>query len=577
MKNVRKFWRLIVVLAFLAGTGPASAQTSEPAATPEKPVNRRAMAYLISAKMKELRQQYAQAAADLEQAVALDSTSATLYRALAENYLRSNNPKAALGAARRAVALNSTSVELHRLLFEALRAVGDDSTGAAELESILKLDPQDMNAYARLSEIYQRTGQRARLLSLLDRLRRVPDLSPNTRLIIVRQYAEIEAFDRAEEECRAILKENANIEQAWHVLTLIQMARKDTSGAAQTCRQAVTHVGFRENGPIQQLLPVLYRSPAFLGPALGETPPDTTFLFTLGRSFLAARLFREATQALDRVVSVPQPSVEQWITDANAHLALGDSQRSVEILQKANGLFPENGDFLYHTGRALIASGKLDEAAAALQKALALAPDNLGYRFGVGLVQQRQKQWTEAIQTFRALSEKAPKETPLYVDALFSLGSSLERAGRFDESVTVFQKLINLVPQHAEALNYLGYMFAEKGMRPRLEEAESLVKRALAIDPDNGAFLDSLGWTYYQLGRYQDSEELLDRAIQAELGRKADGESIAVIYDHIGDNAQKLGNIDKALDAWKKALDAKPGDKKIEGKRNALMKSSQKP
>jgi tetratricopeptide (TPR) repeat protein len=353
------------------------------------------------------------------------------------------------------------------------------------------------------------------------------------------------------------------------------MARKDTAGAAQTCRQAVTRVGFKESGPIQQLLPALYRSQALLEPVLRETPPDTAFLFALGRSFLAARLFREAAQTLDLLTSSVQPSAEQWIVAASAHLAQEDFQRSVEMLRKANGLFPENGDVLYHLGRALIRADKLDEAAAAFQKALALQPDNLGYRFGVGLVQQRQKRWEEAIQTFRALADKAQKETPFYIDALFSLGSSLERAGRFDESVAVFQKLINLAPQHAEALNYLGYMFAEKGIR--LEEAEGLVKRALALDQDNGAFIDSLGWTYYQMGRYKEAGELLDRAIQAELRRKADGESVSVIWDHIGDNAQKLGNLDKALDAWKKALDAKPGDKKIEAKRNALSKSSQKP
>lgn len=572
---MRKLWCLIVLLSFFAGAGSASARSSKPDTTAERPVNREAMGYLISAKVKALQKQYALAAGDLERAVALDSTSATLHRALAENYLRVNNPKAALSAARRAVALDSTSVELHRLVFETLRSAGDDSAAAGELESILTLDPQDMNAYARLSEIYQRTGQRTRLISLLDRLRRVPDLSANTRLIIVRQYAEAEALDKAEAECRTILKEDAGIEQAWHVLALVQMARKDTAGAAQTCRQAVTRVGFKENGPIQQLLPVLYRSDALLEATLKEAPPDTTFLFALGRSFLSARLSREAAQTLDRVVSAPQPSAEQWITDANAHLALGDFQKSVEVLQKANGLFPGNGDVLYHMGRALIGAGKLDEAAAAFQKALALDPGNLGYRFGMGLVQQRQKQWAEAIQTFQALVEKAQKETPLYVDALFSLGSSLERAGRFDEAVTIFQKLINLVPQHAEALNYLGYMFAEKGIR--LDEAERLVTRALELDRDNGAFLDSLGWTYYQLGRYKDAGELLDRAIQTELRRKADGESIYVIYDHIGDNAQKLGDTDKALDAWKKALDAKPGDKKIEAKRNALSKSSQKP
>ena len=574
---MRKLWCLIVVLAFFAGGDLAFARPSRPDTTAERPVNREAMGYLISAKVKELQRQYALAAEDLERAVAFDSTSVTLYRSLAENHLRANHLKAALEAARRAVSLDSTSVELRRLVVETLRRAGDDSAAAVELESILTLDPQDLNVYARLSEIYQRTGQRAKLIAMLDRLRREPDLSVNTRLIVIRQYAEAEAFDRAEEECRAILKEDAGVEQAWHALSVIQMTRKDTVGAAQTCRQAVTRVGFKENGPIQQLLPALYRSSALLEPVLKEAPPDTAFLFALGRSFLSARLFREAAQTLDLLISAVQPSAEQWITAANAHLAQGDFQRPVEMLQKANGLFPENGDVLYHLGRALISAGKLDEAAAAFQKALALHPDNLGYRFGVGLAQQRQKQWTEAIQTFRALVEKAQKETPFYIDALFSLGSSLERAGHFDEAVATFQKLINLAPQHAEALNYLGYMFAEKGIQSRLEEAEGLVKRALALDPDNGAFLDSLGWTYYQMGRYQEAEELLDRAIQAELRRKADGESISVIYDHIGDNAEKLGQNQKALDAWENALKSKPGDRKIEAKRSVLLKSSQKP
>jgi tetratricopeptide (TPR) repeat protein len=570
---VRKLWHLTVVLTFFAGASSAFARPPQPDTTAQKPVSREAMRYLILAKVKELQKKYALAAADLDRAVAFDTTSATLYRALAQNHLRANNPQAALTAARRAMALDSTSVELRRLVFEALRGVGDDSAAAVTLESILLLDPQDMNAYARLSEIYQRTGERDRLIAMLDRLRRVPDLSVNTRLVIVRQYAEADALDRAEEECRAILAEDARTEQAWHALCLIQMARRDTAGAAHTCRKAVAQVGFRENGPLQQLLPALYRSGPLLETALRETPPDTAFLFPLGRSFLAARLFREAAQTLDRAVSAAPPSADQWVDAAYAHLAQGDFQRSVEMLRGANALFPQSGDVLYHLGRALIGAGKLDEAAAAFQKALALKPDNLGYRFGVGLVQQRQKQWVDAIQTFQALMEKAEKETPFYIDVLFGLGCSQERSGRFDEAVATFQKLINLAPQHAEALNYLGYMFAEKGMR--LEEAEGLVKRALALDQDNGAFLDSLGWTCYQLGRHREAEELLDRAIQAELRRKADGESITVIWDHIGDNAQKLGKMEKAQDAWKKALEARPGDKKIEAKLN--LKSSQKP
>jgi tetratricopeptide (TPR) repeat protein len=118
-------------------------------------------------------------------------------------------------------------------------------------------------------------------------------------------------------------------------------------------------------------------------------------------------------------------------------------------------------------------------------------------------------------------------------------------------------------------------MFAEKGVR--LEEAEGLIKRALEIDGDNGAFLDSLGWTFHQLGRHQEAEELLDRAVRAEIARKADGEGLAVIWDHIGDNARALGKTRKALEAWGHALRATPGDRKIEAKLQAMEKAPRKP
>ncbi len=568
---------LLLTCAASAAARTAKPEAAKPDSVPEKPLNREVVERLINAKIREMQGKNDLAAMELQRAVALDSTSATLYRELAQNLLHANNLKDALTAARRAVALDPADTDLRWLVIRTLQGVGDDSATAVELEALRTLAPQDLQVYEQLSNLYRRTGQRTRLIALLDQLRRVPDLSTNARLAIVRQYYEAAALEKAEEGCREILKDDPGVGQAWHALGLILMARRDTAAAAAACRQAVAHVDIREHEPIRQMLVTLYRSGVFLDPILNEAPPDTTFLFALGRTFLASRdtsLYRKAVQVLDRAASGVQPSAEQWIDVANAHRINGDFQQAVDLLQKAASLFPRNGDLHYTMGYALIGAGKLEEAAAAFQKALAINADNPLYRYGMGLVQQRRKQWPEAVLTFQGLAEKTQR-TPLYIDVLFSLGSSLERAGRFGESVEVFQKLINLAPQHAEALNYLGYMFAEKGVR--LEEAEGLVKRALEIDGDNGAFLDSLGWTYYQLGRYRDAEPLLDQAIQAEIARKSDGENLAVIYDHIGDNAQKLGNAEKARDAWKKALDANPGDKKITAKYEASRKSAEKP
>ena len=96
----------------------------------------------------------------------------------------------------------------------------------------------------------------------------------------------------------------------------------------------------------------------------------------------------------------------------------------------------------------------------------------------------------------------------------------------------MMQRAIALNPQNAAALNYLGYTYAELG--ERLDEAEKLIRRALAIEPDDGYFIDSLGWVYYQRGDYQKAVDQLERAIE----RAGDDPTVT---EHLGDAYEKLG------------------------------------
>ena len=101
-------------------------------------------------------------------------------------------------------------------------------------------------------------------------------------------------------------------------------------------------------------------------------------------------------------------------------------------------------------------------------------------------------------------------------------------------------------PKNADALNSFGYMLAERGQK--LDEAVSLVERALAIDPGNGAYLDSLGWAYYKQNRFDQAEAPL-REAAAKLP------TVSVIQDHLGDLLNKRDLLAEAIAAWEKALD----------------------
>jgi len=105
-------------------------------------------------------------------------------------------------------------------------------------------------------------------------------------------------------------------------------------------------------------------------------------------------------------------------------------------------------------------------------------------------------------------------------------------------------------PDFAEALNYLGYMWAEKGTN--LAQAQVMIESALKQEPDNTAYLDSLGWVFYQQGKYREALKNIQRAI--DLDKEPD----ATLYDHLGDVQAALKEFDKARASWRKAQSLEP-------------------
>src|SRR5262249_18035995 len=142
------------------------------------------------------------------------------------------------------------------------------------------------------------------------------------------------------------------------------------------------------------------------------------------------------------------------------------------------------------------------------------------------------------------------------------------KQARFDDAVRQFKEVISIDPKHAEAYNYVGYMYAEKGQN--LDEAVQLIGKALSLEPDNGYFIDSLGWAYYQQGKYPDALRELKRAV--EKARED-----PVISEPLGDAYHKNGYEEDAAAAWEKALQLDPAadgvKKKLDDARARLRRA----
>jgi tetratricopeptide (TPR) repeat protein len=138
----------------------------------------------------------------------------------------------------------------------------------------------------------------------------------------------------------------------------------------------------------------------------------------------------------------------------------------------------------------------------------------------------------------------------------FEYGAAAEQAGLYDKAAELFKKSIQLDPTNAaEAYNYLGFMWADHNTH--LEEAADYINRALQADPNNGAYLDSLGWLDYRRGKY---EQALGELLKAAQNLTRDDPTV---FEHIGDTYFQLQQISQAFTFWQKAIMLDPQNKKL--------------
>jgi predicted Zn-dependent protease len=153
----------------------------------------------------------------------------------------------------------------------------------------------------------------------------------------------------------------------------------------------------------------------------------------------------------------------------------------------------------------------------------------------------RLERYADAAAQFRRLTEADPAS----LRARFGLATSLERLGNLPESEAEFSAILARYPDHAPSLNYLGYMWIERSRN--LETAVAMVTRAVRADPSNAAYVDSLGWGLYRLGRAAEAAQLLERAARLEPDD-------ATILEHLGDAWVAAGDFARARAAYERAL-----------------------
>ena len=220
-------------------------------------------------------------------------------------------------------------------------------------------------------------------------------------------------------------------------------------------------------------------------------------------------------------------------------------QMATDTAEEAAGKFPSDRSLQMVAASQQADMGQADQAIAKVQAMLKGTGEDREVYIALAQMYSRLKRWNEAEAAInKAIDLSSRQEDKDY--AIFVSGSIYERQKKYDLAEEQFRKVLADDPKNAMALNYLGYMLADRGTR--LDEALGYIRRAVALDPQNGAYLDSLGWAYYKMGNYDLAEENLRRASE-KIGTDP------TVHDHLGELYYKTGRLKLAAANWERALE----------------------
>jgi tetratricopeptide (TPR) repeat protein len=461
-------------------------------------------------------------------AIPESARTAKLYSALGYTYEQQKQYKEAIDAYRRSTELDRDNLDSVRGLAENLMNDGQTEAALDQYKIIADSDPSDAQTYMRIAEIDRRSGK---FDQAMEALKKANSVVPDSLEV---QY-NIAVIDEAQ----------GKYDDAITILTEL-LQRTDHADGQYSVPEKNNRSVFVER------LGTVYRE--------------------ANKPQVAVETFRKMLDlGDDNAIRGYQQIIETYRDDRQW-------QAATEVAAEAAKKFPEDRDLQMVSASLQADMGNPDPAIARVKSMLKGNADDRSIYIALAQMYSRVKSWKEAEENINKALELANKPDDRDY-AIFVQGSIYERQKKYDLAEESFHKVLADDPKNAMALNYLGYMLADRGTR--VEEALGYIRRAVALEPQNGAYLDSLGWAYYRLGNYDLAEENLRRASE-RIGNDP------TVHQHLGELYQKTGRLklatihfERALEEWNKTVPAEVDtddvakvQKELENARVKLAKQS---
>ncbi|MGE4264967.1 MAG: tetratricopeptide repeat protein [Desulfovibrio sp.] len=428
---------------------------------------------------------------------------------------------------------------------------------AAKILSAYLARTENIPLRERLGQLYVDSEQPEKAL---ETLRRIPvkDRSPEALFQIARAEARLGRRAAAMDALKKLVRLNPEHLEAWVELAFQQEMDKDYSSAVATYTQILELGATRddirqriENGGGEGREDIRLR---VVGLWLKLNSPDKALDVALASSgskpfiLAAALLFlnesysAQASTLLDVLASQPPVPGEYFFYKAViAHDGEGNPQKALQFLDLVPESDPHYSQALQFRIQLLYTLGREHEALELMEQGKRLYPGQSRFPLLQAGYLIEKKRLDEA----RDVLAQALKDRPDDEDLLYQYAAVLDRQGDRKTAIGIMRKIVDKNPDHADALNYIGYTLTEEGRE--LERALSLIKKADRLKPDNGYIVDSLAWAYFRLGKLDEAWKQIQRAVTLT---KDD----PTMWEHYGDIAKQSGRAAQAKKGYQNAL-----------------------
>lgn len=508
-----------------------------------------AFSHYIASVMYDRSGQQDQAVKELTKVSELDPNATTPTLRLIRAFLKNQNYKEALVNTERAIQQMPDRPNLWIVLGEIYHQLKryDDAVNA--FQKAIELNPENLLGYGALAELQERTND---LVAAVDVYQRLVQMSPNNGLL---QYqlgfnlARINDTDGAIQALEKALELDPRLLRARTILGSLYMEKG-------------------ENG----------KSTIMLAEYLKQRPDDIKAMEMLGGVLAREKRYKESAVVFSKLLSSDKPvpkqifamayvmllagapeNVEKMVPTANAPIfstlfaafaRQAENKPFDELLTSLDGIEGDLDDECAETlGQLMFLFGEQPTGDWLLQKIIPFRDHAASRTLAIiqGRILMNLKRFEEAQAVLSPLVTGIDQDKWIH----YYLSSCYEELDRFEDTERHLKAFLEIEPDNTEVLNFLGYLYADKGVK--LDEAEALLKKALSGDPQNPFYLDSMGWLYYKKGNAKEAVDHIQRAI---YGMESDD---ALLREHLGDAYLLLGDVERAVSEWERAhrLDSK--------------------